>query len=55
MADLQFVVDIQGKPHHRPRRTLQPTDHNTARSHTGDTGTLRPKCRFPRGNQRDEE
>jgi hypothetical protein len=28
-ADLQFVVDIQGKPHHRPRRTLRPTDHNT--------------------------
>jgi hypothetical protein len=23
-----FVVDIQGKPHHRPRRTLRPTDRN---------------------------
>jgi hypothetical protein len=27
-ADPQFVVDIQGKPHHRPRRTLRPTDRN---------------------------
>jgi hypothetical protein len=27
-ADLLFVVNIQGKPHHRTHRTLQPTDHN---------------------------
>jgi hypothetical protein len=27
-AELPFVVDIQGKPHHRPRRTLRPTDRN---------------------------
>jgi hypothetical protein len=24
----QLVVDIQGKPHHRPHRTLRPTDRN---------------------------
>jgi hypothetical protein len=30
MAELPFVVDIQGKPHHCPRRTLRPTDHNTS-------------------------
>jgi hypothetical protein len=29
-ADLQFVVDIQGKPHHHPCRTLRPTDRNSA-------------------------
>jgi hypothetical protein len=27
-AELPFVVDIQGKPHHCPRRTLWPTDRN---------------------------
>jgi hypothetical protein len=33
-ADPQFVVNIQGKPHHRPRRTLQPTDRNRVLDHT---------------------
>jgi hypothetical protein len=28
-AELPFIVDIQGKPHHHPRRTLWPTNCNT--------------------------
>jgi hypothetical protein len=28
-AELPFAVDIQGKPHHHPCRTLWPTDRNT--------------------------
>jgi hypothetical protein len=38
------VVDIQGKPHHRPHRTLQPTDRNTSGSNSNLTGGPCNRC-----------